>query len=312
MKIVYMGTPDFAVPALDMLLQSEHQVGYVVSQPDRARDRGKKVKPTPVKEKALEYNVPVLQPEKVKENAEFENILKEYAPDLIVVAAYGKIIPKSVLDIPKYGCVNIHGSILPRWRGAAPIQRAIMEGDKETGVTLMYMAEGLDTGDMIDKVYVTTENKTSEDLHDELAVKGGELLMKRIGDFETGNINPEKQDDSLTCYAAVLSKKDGLMDFEKTAEKLECEIRGLNPWPGAFTYMNGGIFKIWQAQVLDKNTGEKPGTVVNADENGVDIATGDGILRATVIQVPGKKRMNVRDYIRGHKIEKGTLLGEEQ
>lgn len=310
MKIVYMGTPDFAVPALDMLLKSEHEVGYVVSQPDKARDRGKKIKPSPVKEKAMEFNVPVLQPEKVKENQEFENILKEYAPDLIVVAAYGKIIPKNILDIPKYGCVNIHGSILPRWRGAAPVQRAIMEGDKETGVTLMYMAEGLDTGDMIDKVYVSTENKTSEELLEEISVKGAELLIKRLPDFEEGTIIAEKQDDALSCYAPVLSKKEGIMDFSKPAWKLECEIRGLNPWPGAFTYMNGEIFKIWGATVLDEESEGETGTVINAGQDGIDIVTGKGILRATVIQVPGKKRMNVRDYIRGHKIEKGTKLGE--
>ena len=253
MKIVYMGTPDFAVPALDMLLKSDHQVGYVVSQPDRARDRGKKVKPTPVKEKAMEFDVPVLQPEKIKGNQEFEDTLREYAPDLIVVAAYGKIIPKSILDLPKYGCVNIHGSILPRWRGAAPIQRSIMEGDKETGVTLMYMAEGLDTGDMIDKVLVPTAGKTSEDMHDELAVKGAELLMKRLPDFEAGTIKAEKQNDDQSCYAPMLTKKEGVMDFTKPAWKLECEIRGLNPWPGAFTYMNGEIFKIWEAQVVDKS-----------------------------------------------------------
>ena len=311
MKIVYMGTPDFAVPALDMLLKSNHQVGYVVSQPDRARDRGKKIKPTPVKEKAMEFNVPVLQPEKIKGNEEFEAVLREYAPDLVVVAAYGKIIPKSILDIPKYGCVNIHGSILPRWRGAAPIQRAIMEGDKETGVTLMYMAEGLDTGDMIDKVFVSTENKTSEDLHDELSVKGAELLMSRIDDFEKGAIKAEVQDDALTCYAPVLSKKEGLMDFSKAAWKLECEIRGLDPWPGAFTYMNGEVFKIWQASVVDKDSKEKVGTIVSASQDGIDIVTGEGILRATVIQVPGKKRMNVRDYMRGHKIQEGTVLGEK-
>lgn len=311
MKIVYMGTPDFAVPALDMLLKSDHQVGYVVSQPDRARDRGKKVKPTPVKEKALEFDVPVLQPEKIKGNQEFEDTLKEYAPDLIVVAAYGKIIPKSILDLPKYGCVNIHGSILPRWRGAAPIQRSIMEGDKETGVTLMYMAEGLDTGDMIDKVFVPTAGMTSEDMHDELAVKGAELLMAKLPEFEAGTITAEKQDEALTCYAPMLTKKEGIMDFSKPAWKLECEIRGLNPWPGAFTYMNGEIFKIWEAKVVEKNVEGPVGSVVNADQEGIDIVTGEGLLRATVIQVPGKKRMNVRDYIRGHKIEKGTQLGQQ-
>ena len=310
MKIVYMGTPDFAVPALEALANSNHEVGYVVSQPDAARDRGKKLKPTAVKAKAMEHGLTVLQPEKIKGNQEFADILKSYDPDLIVVAAYGKIIPKEILEIPRCGCVNIHGSILPKWRGAAPIQRAIMAGDETTGVTLMYMAEGLDTGDMIAKAYTNVEKKTSGELHDELARLGAKLLMENLDSIDNGSIKAEKQDDRLSCYAPMLSKKEGLLDFTKSAELLECEIRGLDPWPGAYTYMNSELFKIWRADIK-KGTGEgtKPGQILKADEDGIDIATGEGILIAKVIQVPGKKRMSVNEYMRGNKIEIGTILG---
>lgn len=320
MKIVYMGTPDFAVPALDRLASSEHEVGYVVSQPDKAKDRGKKVKYTPVKEKAMEYGIPVLQPEKIKDNEEFFRTLEEYGPDLIVVAAYGKIIPKRILDLPEYGCVNIHGSILPRWRGAAPIQRAVMEGDATTGVTLMYMAEGLDTGDMIDRVFVDTAGKTSGDLHDELAEKGAELLMERLDDFENGTADAEPQNEEKACYAAMLSKKDGLLDFGKPAEKLECEIRGLSPWPGAYTFLDGNMFKIWEA-CTELQSGEdfsdvegkyRPGEVAVYDRRGMGIQTGNGILMLKSVQAPGKKRMDVSDYMRGKKIATGTMLGEKQ
>lgn len=309
MKIVYMGTPDFAVPALEEIVKAGYEVGYVVSQPDKAKDRGKKLKPTQVKAKALELGLEVLQPEKIKDNQEFYETLKEYEPDLIVVAAYGKIIPKNILDLPKYGCVNIHGSILPRWRGAAPIQWSIIAGDKETGVTLMYMAEGLDTGDMIAKAYTKTEGKTSGDLHDELAKLGAELLVSKLPDFENGTISAEKQNDEASCYAPMLSKKDGVIDFTKNAEEIQCAIRGLSPWPGAYTYLNGDIFKIWEAEALDKTSDKEPGTVLEVSKEGIKIATGNGILLAKMIQVPGKKKMYVADYIKGNNIEIGTTLG---
>lgn len=318
MKIVYMGTPDFAVPALEALAASGNEIGYVVSQPDAARDRGRKLKATPVKEKALELGLTVLQPEKIKNNEEFISKLNAYAPDLIVVAAYGKIIPKQILDIPRCGCINIHGSILPRWRGAAPIQRAVMAGDDVTGVTLMYMAEGLDTGDMIAVASTPIEDKTSGQLHDELSRLGAQLLVSKLEDIENDNITAEKQDDSLACYAPMLTKKEGLLDFNKSAEKLSCEVRGLDPWPGAYTYMDGELFKIWKAEAVsvkdDMDTAAEvketaAGTIVGADKNGIDIATGNGILRVKILQVPGKKRMSVEDYMRGNKIEIGTVLG---
>ena len=309
MKIVYMGTPDFAVPALEEIVKAGHEVGYVVSQPDAAKDRGKKLKPTQVKAKALELGLEVLQPEKIKGNDEFFQTLKAYAPDLIVVAAYGKLIPKNILDLPKYGCVNIHGSILPRWRGAAPIQWSVIAGDEETGVTLMYMAEGLDTGDMIAKAYTKTAGKTSGDLHDELAKLGAELLVSKLPDFENGNISAQKQNDEESCYAPMLSKKDGIMDFNKSAKEMECAIRGLSPWPGAFTYLNGEIFKVWEAETLDEKTDKEPGSVLEVSKEGIRIATGDGILLAKMIQVPGKKKMYVQDYIKGNNIEIGTILG---
>lgn len=310
MKIVYMGTPDFAVPALEEIVKAGHEVGYVVSQPDTARDRGKKLKPTAVKAKAMEYDIPVLQPEKIKGNEEFYNTLKAYEPDLMVVAAYGRILPKEILDMPKYGCVNIHGSILPRWRGAAPIQWSVISGDEETGVTLMYMAEGLDTGDMIAKAYTTTAGKTSGDLHDELSKLGAELLVSKLKDFEEGTIEAEPQNDEESCYAPMLSKKDGVIDFTKSAKEIECAIRGLSPWPGAFTSYNGDTLKIWEAEAIEGGEGKTPGTIVDVDKNGIKIATGAGILLAKVIQVPGKRRMNVEDYIKGNTIEKNILLGE--
>lgn len=314
MKIIYMGTPDFAVPALKALYEAGQEIGYVISQPDAARDRGKKLKPTAVKAAAEDMGLTVLQPEKIKGNDEFLETIRNYAPDLIVVAAYGKIIPKEILELPRCGCVNIHGSILPRWRGAAPIQRAVMEGDEKTGVTLMYMAEGLDTGDMIDKAYTDIGKKTSGELHDELAEMGAKLLVSKLEDFDKEKITAEPQDEKLSCYAPMLSKKEGMIDFDKSAEKIECEIRGLDPWPGAFTYMNGELFKIWKAERGNAIGNEaydayKNGTVVEVDETGISIKTGDGILIANVIQVPGKKRMSVKDYMRGNKIEIGTILG---
>ncbi len=330
MKIVYMGTPDFAVPALRALFEDGQEIGYVVTKPDMQRDRGKKIKASPIKEIAEQLGLNILQPEKIKNNKDFIKKLKEYAPDLIVVAAYGKIIPPEILEIPRCGCINIHGSILPRWRGAAPIQRAVMSGDKTTGISLMYMAEGLDTGDVIEVAETEIGKKTSLDLHNELSQMGAELLIKNLKDIESGKANRKKQDDSLATYANMLSKKDGELDFSKSAHLLECEIRGLAPWPGAYTYKNGELFKIWtadditadewNAKVDDKifignnmqaNTlkEQKNGTVLGLSKDAIAIKTGEGILLAKEVQAAGKKKMRVEDYIRGHKIEIGTVLG---
>lgn len=312
LRTVYMGTPDFAVPGLEALYKSGHEIGFVVTQPDKARDRGKKVQFTPVKEKAAELGLEVLQPEKIKGNEEFFNRLKEYNPDLIVVAAYGRLLPADIINMPRLGCINIHASLLPRWRGAAPIQRAIMAGDEETGITLMYMAEGLDTGDMIAKKSVKIGKKTQAELHDELAVLGGELLSEQLPNLASGNIVREKQDDSKSVYASMIFKKDGEIDFSKQPEEIECLIRGLDPWPGAYSFYNGQMIKIWSAEAVDKTADKADGTILSATDKGIEIAAGGKVLAVKVIQMPGKKRVKVEDFLKGNRLEEGTVLGNRE
>jgi len=289
LKTVFMGTPDFAVPGLEALYGSGHEVGYVVTQPDKARDRGKKVQFTPVKEKAIQLGIQVLQPEKIKGNDEFLNVLKEYDPDLIVVAAYGKLLPPEIIHLPRLGCINIHASLLPRWRGAAPMQRAIMAGDENTGITLMYMEEGLDTGDMIAKKSTPILKKTAAELHDEMAELGGELLSEQLPNLESGNIIREKQDDSLATYAEMIFKKAGEIDFSKTPAEIERLIRGMDSWPGAYSCYKGQLMKIWKAEISNKVCGEPYGTIVKVSDNGIEVSAGGSILIITVIQMPGKK-----------------------
>ena len=307
MKIVYMGTPDFAVPSLEALVRAGHDVACEGTQPDAVRDRGKKVKFSPVKEKALELGIPVLQPVKVRGDEEFLQKLREIAPDLIAVAAYGQILPKEVLDLPKYGCLNVHGSLLPRFRGAAPIQRAIVEGDDETGITIMYMEEGLDTGDMLAKAATPIEKKNGQELHDELAQMGAELLVDTLEHLD--ELPRVKQDDALSCYAPMLSKKEGHLDFSQSPERLERIIRAFDPWPGSYAYLGEKMMKFWKAQVPGIRTDAPDGTVVAAGEEGIDIVAGGGILRVTEIQMPGKKRVEVKAYLKGNSIEIGTVLG---
>lgn len=308
MKLIYMGTPDFAVPALRRLAL-EHEISCVVTQPDAVRDRGKKVKMTPVKETALELNIPVLQPEKIKKDPAFFQTMKEFAPDLIVVAAYGQILPKEILELPRLGCINIHGSLLPRFRGASPIQRAILEGDEETGITIMYMEEGLDTGAMLAKRSTPIGRKNGAQLHDELAVIGAELAAETIPKLAAGAIKPELQNDADSTYAPMISKKDGELDFTRTPQELERLIRAFDPWPGAFTHYKEKLFKIWEAEVSDKNSGQAPGTVTGVSKQGIEISAGGGTLIATVIQLPGKKRVSAADYLKGNTIETGCVLG---
>ena len=234
MKIVYMGTPDFAVPSLEALVRAGHEVACVVTQPDAVRDRGKKIKYSPVKEKALELGIPVLQPVKVRKDAEFLQQMQQIAPDLIAVAAYGQILPKEILELPEYGCLNVHGSLLPRFRGAAPIQRAIIEGDEETGITIMYMEEGLDTGDMLLKTVVPLEKEeTGGSLFDKLSAAGATLLLQTLEGLERGEIVPQKQGETTTAYAKMLTKDMGEIRWEEDAEVIERLVRGLNPWPSA-------------------------------------------------------------------------------
>lgn len=307
MKIVYMGTPDFAVPSLEALVHAGHEVACVVTQPDAVRDRGKKVKYSPVKEKALELGLPVLQPLKVRGDAEFLQQLKKIKPDLIAVAAYGQILPKEVLDLPKYGCLNVHGSLLPRFRGAAPIQRAIIEGDEKTGITIMYMEEGLDTGDMLAKAETMIGEKTGQELHDELAQMGAQLLVDTLDHL--GDLTRVKQDDALSTYAPMLSKKEGHLDFSQSPQRLERTIRAFDPWPGSYGYLGDRMIKFWKASVPELETDQKDGTVVAAADEGIDIVAGGGILRVTEIQMPGKKRVAVKAYLKGNSIEIGTVLG---
>lgn len=309
MKIIYMGTPDFAVPALEALAEAGHEIGYVVTQPDAVRDRGKKVKMTPVKEKALELGVEVLQPEKVRGDDEFFNTIAAYEPDLIAVAAYGQILPKNVLDLPKLGCVNIHGSLLPRWRGAAPIQRSIEAGDEETGITIMYMEEGLDTGAMLSKQSTPIADKNGEQLHDELAAMGAKLLVETLPKLEAGELTPEPQNDALSTYAKMLSKKEGHIDFNKTPEEIERMIRAFDSWPGAYASYGEKVMKIWKAEVKSEINDATPGTITAVTKDGIEIAAGGSTLIARVIQMPGKKRVAVADYLKGNSVEIGTVLG---
>lgn len=309
MRIIYMGTPDFAVPALEALAKSEHDVVAVVTQPDKARDRGKKVQFTPVKEKALEYEIPVYQPEKVKTNEEFYQQLVELAPDLIVVAAYGKILPVSILELPKYGCVNIHASLLPKYRGAAPIHRAIINGDKTTGVTLMYMAEGMDTGDMIAKAETEIGLKTVEMMHEELADMGAKLLMETLPQLLDGTAPREPQKEEDATHAPMVFKQDGILDYTKSAETLCCLVRGMNSWPVASTTYQGNVVKVWEAEALEKNSDKEPGTVLSCDKTGLKVACAEGVINITKLQFPGKRAMDVADYIKGNTIETGVILG---
>ena len=307
MKIVYMGTPDFAVPALEKLHSEGYEIPFAVTQPDAVRDRGKKVKFSPVKEKALQLGIDVLQPEKIRKDEAFIEQLRQTKPDLIVVAAYGQILPKEVLDIPSMGCINIHGSLLPRVRGAAPIQRSIIEGDEETGITIMYMEEGLDTGDMLAKAATPIGRKTGQQLHDELAQMGAELLADTIPRLK--NIKGEKQNDEESTYAPMISKKEGHMDFSMEPAKLERIIRAFDPWPGAYAYYGDKMMKLWKAEDAKTKTDASDGTILKADREGIDIAAAGRVLRVTQIQMPGKKRVDVKEYLKGNSIEIGTVLG---
>lgn len=309
MKIVFMGTPDFAVPVLEGIIEAGYEVGYVITQPDKAKNRGKKVQFTPVKELALANKIAVLQPEKIKKDPPTVALLRDYAPDVIVVVAYGQIIQREVLELPKFGCINVHASLLPKLRGASPIQHAILQGEEKTGVTIMQMSEGLDTGDMLSKVETAVGRKNCEQLHDELAQLGADLLIETLPKIESGAIRPEKQDDSLSTYAGMIAKQDGKIDFNKTPTEIERQIRAFDPWPGAYCQYGDQQMKIWRAECSDQQSDAENGTIVDVSDTGIDICCGGSLLRATEIQLPGKKRVDVKSYLRGNKIEKNTLLG---
>ncbi len=308
MKIAFMGTPEFAVRVLEELLKTKHELGLVITQPDKAKNRGKKIQYTPVKEKALEHDIKVLQPEKVRGNEDFLAQLSEYAPDIIVVVAYGQILPKEVLELPKYGCINVHASLLPRLRGAAPIQRAIIEGDEETGVTIMQMAEGLDTGDMLLKESIEIGKMNYSMLHDSLAEIGARLAVKTLELAEAGKLEPEPQDGSKSSYAKMIFKQEGKIDFTKEPDTIERLIRGFDPWPGAFCEYGDMVMKLWKAEPLPQNTGKEPGTITKVSPKGIEIACGNGTLLVSEIQVPGKKRVAVSEYLKGNRMEEGMIL----
>ena len=308
MRIVFMGTPDFAVPSLQALIDAGHDVCAVYTQPDKPQGRKQILTAPPVKTLALEHDIPVFQPNTLK-NEDQQARLRELAPEVIIVVAYGKLLPKAVLDIPPHGCINVHGSLLPRWRGAAPIQWAVIAGDEMAGVTTMQMAEGLDTGDML-LTYETKvgEKETAGELFDRLAQSGAELLTQTL--VKLDEITPRPQDDAQSCYAHMLDKQMAVIDWSKSAHEIDCLIRGLNPWPIALTTLSGERLKVFAAEKAAGN-GE-PGTVLEADpKKGLTVACGEGALKLIEIQLVGGKRMKATDFLRGHVIEVGTKLGDE-
>ncbi|MDP2681405.1 MAG: methionyl-tRNA formyltransferase [Deltaproteobacteria bacterium] len=302
-----MGTPEFAVPSLRALIEVGENVVAIVTQPDKPRGRGKKLTPPPVREAALKHNIPVFQPEKIKDEP-FITAISNFSPDVIAVVAYGKILPKAILDIPPKGCINVHASILPKYRGAAPINWAIINGEKETGITTMLLDEGMDTGDMLltEKVEIRDDDTTSS-LHDRLKYIGADLLIKTIKDIKSETIRPIPQDDSQATYAPMLKKEDGRIDWTMKAEEIKNLIRGLNPWPGAYTRWDGKQIKIFKAEV-EAGVKEEPGTVINISTEGIFAATGKGILLIKELQPENKNRMTASEFIKGYRIVKGQIF----
>lgn len=314
MKIVFMGTPEFAVPSLEALLAEGYSVTGVVTQPDRPQGRKKVLTPTPVKEAALVHGLPVLQPQRMR-SAEAIAQISELQPDLIVTAAYGQILPKEVLDLPKFGCLNVHGSLLPKYRGGAPIQRSIINGEKETGVTLMYMAEGLDTGDMIAKVVVPIEDEdTSGTMFEKLSVAGAKLLIEQLPLIINGTADRIPQNDNESTYAPNLTREDERIDWAASSREIYNRVRGLVPFSGGFTTWNGDVFKVWSVvnpeedKASSSASGELPGTVLNLSERGIEVKSGDGSVLLTRIQPAGKKAMDAAEFVRGGVMKKGTVL----
>ncbi len=311
MKIVFMGTPDFAVPALEAVYRAGHEVLAVFTQPDKPKGRGYKLTPPPVKECACNHGTRVFQPSSLKKGDEAKesiSFLKECSPDVIVVVAFGKLLPKEVLEIPKYGCINVHASLLPKYRGAGPIQWSVINGDKITGVTTMLMAEGLDTGDMLLKAETEIgDNETTPELHDRLSKLGAELLAKTLDGIEKNEISPEKQNDCLSCYAPMLSRELCAVDFSKTACEVHNQIRGLSGWPCATTIIDGKKIKLYRSEVLDKDTDNESFGVVT-DEKNFTVSCKKGSVRILELQAEGARRMSAADFLRGNPIKKGTEL----
>ncbi|MCU6748221.1 methionyl-tRNA formyltransferase [Faecalicatena acetigenes] len=312
MRVIFMGTPDFSVGTLEALLHAGHEVCLVVTQPDKPKGRGKQMQFSPVKETALKYQIPVFQPKKIRDKECVEE-LRKYNADVMVVIAFGQILPKEILTLTPYGCINVHASLLPKYRGAAPIQWAIINGEQVTGVTTMQMDEGLDTGDMILKTQVPIEEEeTGESLHDKLASAGARLCVETLKKIEEGTAVFQKQGDSPTAYAKMLDKKMGNIDWSQSAVVIERLIRGLNSWPSAYTHWDQKVIKIWKAKADPAEaSGESktaPGTVTAVKKDSICVQTGDGVLSIYELQIPGKKRMETAAFLRGYKVETGTVF----
>lgn len=300
LRIIFAGTPDFAATALSALIKSEHEVIAVYSQPDRPAGRGRKLRASPVKEVALEHDIPVYQPESLKDK-DAQDELRALNADVMVVAAYGLLLPQAVLDIPRFGCLNIHASLLPRWRGAAPIQRAIAAGDKESGITIMQMNAGLDTGDILQlSACPITEQDSGGSLHDKLAEIGATAILETLENVANNTLNPVAQDDALATYAHKLDKKEAQINWQDSAENIGRMIRAFNPWPVAYTQLEDKTLRIWQAKVLELDSKEPAGTVITCDKKGIDISCGEGVLRILKLQPSGSKAMDVAAFMNGH------------
>lgn len=313
MRIIFMGTPDFSVPTLESLIASRHEVIAVVTQPDKPKGRGKEVQMPPVKETALKHGIPVYQPPRAREES-FVEEMRRLSPDVMVVVAFGQIMSKELLDVPAYGCVNIHASLLPKYRGAAPIQWAVINGDKETGVTTQMMAEGIDTGDVLEKIIVPLEKKeTGGSLFDKLSLLGGDLILTTLEKMEAGTLVRTPQNHEEATHVKKIDKTMGDIDWMMDAASIERLIRGLNPWPSAYTHWNGKLLKIWEADVADTASilqadeaeSAAPGEVLSASGDGLYVKTGEGILKIGSLQLEGKKRMDTASFLRGYPVETG-------
>ncbi len=308
MKVIFMGTPDFAVGTLEALIEAGHEIVLVVTQPDKPKGRGGKMQFTPVKEVAVAHDIPVYQPKKIKEQECVEK-LRAYQADVCVVVAFGQILPKEILEMTPYGCINVHASLLPKYRGAAPIQWAVIDGEEVSGVTTMQMDEGLDTGDIILKAQVPLDEKeTGGSLFDRLAAEGAALCVKTLKALEDHTATWTPQGDSTTSYAKMLTKDLGNIDWSQAAVSIERLVRGLNPWPSAYTNWQGKIMKIWEAEVSAKEGEALPGTVIQVDKDGFYVQTGQGSLKIKALQIPGKKRMDAAAFLLGYQVNVGDVL----
>lgn len=313
MKVLFMGTPDFSVGTLEALADAGHEVCLAVTQPDKPKGRGKEMQFPPVKEAAMRRGIPVFQPKRVR-TPESVEYLKSFQADVCVVVAFGQILTKELLDMTPFGCINVHASLLPKYRGAAPIQWAILRGEEVTGVTTMQMDEGIDTGDMLLKTEMPiTPEETGESLHDKLAAAGAQLAVRTLEELEAGTLRPIKQGESPTPYAKMLDKKMGSIDWSRPAAEIERLVRGLNSWPSAYTHWNGKVMKIWKTGVKSAQSGDTtqqaaPGTILEVEKDSFSVQTGDGVLVVQEVQLPGKKHMEVQAFLRGNTVVPGTVL----